>query len=184
MHVIVCHLLAKTYCFCVYYACLSFLIVKFQGHHCICWFPWYFVSLSGWCCHMSFQSIWRHLASMQWKSFQSIWRRRQCIGIDSWHSDSFALGGFRDNSVVAWSAIQDEKGGLAHCLFFLSCFLSWLLSLGLCTCCGRSLVDWSDWHVCTSRNVKSVALLYIMMPYYFLYLYSWEVRAITSPCMW
>ena len=168
MHVIVCHLLAKTYCFCVYYACLSFLIVKFQGHHCICWFPWYFVSLSGWWCHMSFQSI---------------WRRRQCIGIDSWHSGSFVLGGFRDNSVVAWSAIQDEKGGLALGLFFFLVYLD-CLSLGLCTCCGRSVVDWSDWRVCTSRNVKSVALLYIMMPYYFLYLYSWEVRLITSPCMW
>ena len=28
------------------------------------------------------------------------------------------LGGIRVNSDIAWSAFQDEKGGLAHCLFF------------------------------------------------------------------
>ena len=63
--------------------CLSFLIVKFQGHHGPCGFR----------------------------------------GTLIVYQEVVGFGLFCVNSVIAWSAIQDEKGGPTHGLVFFLSFL-------------------------------------------------------------
>ena len=66
------------------------------------------------------------------------------------------------NSVIAWSAIQDEKGGSALWVGFLTC-LSWSIFSGILTLVVEDL--WSVGKIditCTSRNVIASSCLYTL----------------------
>ena len=89
---------------------------------------------------------------------------------------------FWGNSVIAWSVIQDEKGGPTPGLALLS-YLSWSIFSGILHWLWKITGRWVRRTMWTSRNGKSSTFFSLWCsPVIFLTLYSWEVWASLSPC--